>query len=148
VNISDIYAGLAARLGTVYGVEWFARRDLAMEECKGFPAMLVVPGRMVPEREAMLTTWRLEAHVGIVVRVTEDPDAYPYERLLPLVDRVREALRWRHGDGVRDLESAPTTLGGLVYRCWISGEVEILGGGPGESYAAARIPIELLVTEE
>jgi hypothetical protein len=111
-----------------------------------------VPASMQPALYLVKTTEQYVRNRGVPALVhfvlhlylyamTSDPEISPQEVLNPLQDAIDSALlSGIDGEGNQ-------TLGGLVHRCWIEGEVITDEGLLGEQ-AVARIPINILAPWE
>jgi hypothetical protein len=122
----------------------FATRDaqlwegVAPEDC---PAVLMMQRAETVQRPRGLPskwTLNIDLYVYVHTGANNDPDIIPSQLFNPLIDAVEAALT------VTDFPSNATTLGGLVSRIAIEGEIQITEGNQGDS-AVAIIPIVVVV---
>lgn len=136
------YEALRSRLEESLGLQVY-RRDLTSDDLTGKqPAVVLRVLGLSPENEeGCAPVWTLGAQVGLYAR-NAAKDGQTDALLLDLISQVVGALEIQPGEA-SDF-GQHTTLGGVVARAWVSGEVEFL---PGEltDQAVAFVPIELLV---
>lgn len=139
-----IFDALYARLGTVPGITTLGRRLRSFDEVQPSeqPALFMQPTTQVVENTpGFPAKWRVNADLALYVHDTSS--AGPSERLHELLDAIEAALRAT--DSEAHGEDAPTTLGGLVIACQITGPIETDEGALGDQ-AVAIIPLEILVS--
>lgn len=143
MNREPIYTALFALVSAATGLKTVGRRLKHFEEI-GFadqPALFMVQKSETSKvTTKMPTVWTL--HVDVVLYGTNSgqQSVAPMSSLNPIVDAISASL----------LPSAPTmeeqTLGGLVERCRIEGEIVTDEGSLGDQ-AVVVIPVTILVTE-
>jgi len=105
------------------------------------PALLQLQRReTVTKTKGLPAKWSLTVDLYLYVHTgaTNDPDVVPSQLLNPLMDAIEQAIV------IDDVMTDSCTLGGLVYRCFIDGPVEIFEGNLGDQ-AVCIIPITIVV---
>ena len=105
------------------------------------PALLQLQRReSVIKTKGLPPKWTLtiELYMYVNTGAQNDPDIVPSQLLNPLMDAVEASL------AIDDIMEDRCTLGGLVYRCYIDGAVEIFEGSLGDQ-AVCIIPITVIV---
>ena len=140
------YAALYTRIKTVTGVLRFSRRLVAWDKLSKaeMPAVMVVPESCArSESSGLDALWTLHASVYVVTPPDQSGDGAE-TTLLTIVDRIDAALD-KNTESARHYQGqSETTLGGAVYKAWISGEIELDAGLNGE-VGVARIPVSMLL---
>lgn len=106
------------------------------------PALLLLKKRENSEKRLGLPTkWTLgfDLLVYVATNSETDPQSLPTQRLNPILDAIEAAL------APDDVTNDACTLGGLVTRCSIDGDIEIHPGHLGDE-AVAVIPFSILTT--
>jgi hypothetical protein len=85
------------------------------------------------------TIWKLNVDLFAYVISGDDPTDSAVELLNPIIDQIESLFPPSEEDGPKQ------TLGGLVYRAFISGNIETSEGVLGQQEVAV-IPIEILIT--
>lgn len=135
-----IYAALFAKLSNVAGFTTRSRKlkhwsDVGPTEQ---PALFMAQkGETAQIVRGQPTRWTLSIDVYLYVK-TAGSDA-PAQLLNPLLDAITAALAPDN-----PIENTQT-LGGLVHRCWIEGQIETDEGTLGDQ-AVAIVPINILAT--
>jgi hypothetical protein len=147
------YAALTDRLmAKCPGFKKVARKwfDFTQVATADQPGLLVLEGDQHASRSSpsVDTVWRLDAILIIYARTTAK--AAPGAVLNGLIDEIEQALERQPDEAGGSPFTGPadqraTTLGGVVRRAWIVGDVLVNPGSQGEQ-GQALIPIELLVT--
>ena len=144
IDREAIYAALLERFRDKVSASYFTRRDLTSEELTSSakqPALVLrVTGYSPENNEGCAPIWTLGAAVILYAR-NSTKDGTTDAALNDLVGQVEAALELQPGEG----GEYQTTLGGLVHRAWISGEVELLQGEVSDQ-AAAIVPVEMLAS--
>lgn len=143
MNREAIYSALFDRLKAIPGLRTTSRRlrHWSDVDASQQPALFQAQGRETatpgdPAR-GVPTKWTLSADVYIYVRT--DGDQVPGTVMNPLLDAIEAALR--NDNAMQRVQ----TLGGLVERCWIEGDIETDEGTLGDQ-AVAIVPIRILAT--
>lgn len=143
MNRENIYAALYSRLAAIPGLRTTGRklRHWSDVDASQQPALFMTQGRQIatpgdPAR-GVPTKWTLMADVYIYVRT--DGDQIPGTVMNPLLDALDAVM------APDNQMQRVQTLGGLVERCWIEGEIETDDGALGDQ-AVAIIPIRILAT--
>lgn len=112
----------------------------------GFPCAFIrqvrdhYPQRLAQAFPAKVT---LDVEVWIYSDAGEDPDAVPEDTLRDLIDTLEAALQPQPGG--LDFIQQKQTLGGVVDRCWIEGEIEYYPSDTDQK-AKAIVPLKILTT--
>ncbi|HEY6020567.1 MAG TPA: hypothetical protein VIY48_11960 [Candidatus Paceibacterota bacterium] len=110
-------------------------------EAEDQPALLQLQRReSVIKQRGLPAKWTLSLDLYLYVHTgaQNDPTVVPSQLLNPLMDAIEAALV------IDDIENDACTLGGLVYRCYIDGAVEIFEGNLGDQLVAI-IPLTVVV---
>lgn len=110
------------------------------------PAVAITAGdELSSGKSGQPAKWTLYGSITVAVWDTSDQGE---QKLLAILDEVDEALNKKGDEIIPGHESGfyQTTLGGLVQRCGVTGQVEMYAGSSGEQ-AIAIIPVEILVTD-
>lgn len=110
-------------------------------EAESQPALLQLQRReTVTKPKGLPAKWALGIDLYLYVHTgaINDPDVVPSQLINPLMDAVESAL------AIDDVSNDACTLGGLVYRCYIDGAVEIFEGNLGDQ-AVCIIPLTVVV---
>jgi hypothetical protein len=147
MNLPDLDAiqqALSDRLhAKVSGLKFQTRRYLTFDQipAEKQPAMIVAFEEGNNDRVAgMPSKWPLSAYVIFYVREPNDKSKTSETTIFDLLKQTDAALARQPTELYGD--DLSTTLGGLVWHCWIS-RVEVFTG-PGEQ-AGARLTISMLV---
>jgi hypothetical protein len=140
VNREAIFSALFALLQTTPGVNTFSRRLKAFTEVTAAdqPAIFLLKRNEVANVVTKVPTrWELSADVVLYANTDAAVEDAPATALNPLLDYITTVL-------FPDPVNNEQTLGGLVYRCRISGSIQIFEGDLSNE-AVAIIPISMLV---
>lgn len=141
------YAALFTRLSSAVGAGVYCtRQNLTSDDLTASakqPALELRVTGMVPENEqGEDTIWTLSADVWLYARNTLK-DGKSDTELLGYAAAIVKGLKLQPGESGEE----QTTLGGKVFRAWVSGPVEIMQGQVSDQ-AACVVPIEMHVSEE
>lgn len=142
-NREAIYSALYARMQNIAGITTTSRKlrhwsDVGASEQ---PAIFCVQGNQNAQPgepvRGVPTKWILSADVYVYVRT--DGDQVPGTVMNPIIDAIDAIMQ---PDNVMQKTQ---TLGGLVERCWIEGDIQTDEGALGDQ-AVAIVPIRMLVS--
>ncbi len=161
VSREIIFTALFDRLKASTGplVNYFTRRLEGWDSTAPAlePAIALVKGGEHPDYPAngVGAVWKLAAHILVYVRDDGSIEGSIDPRFNNILDAIEAALELQPGEIAASNSRphfpalagppAPTTLGGLVSYCRISGDVEVYQGVI-SSQGFVRIPLEMLVT--
>lgn len=141
-----IYAALAERIlqlnaePYLLGIETIGRDWKTWASVTNQPAVFVVPVKEdAVYQQGLPIKWRIHAEIWVYVKST--PSKAGVQVLNPILDALESIL-------TPAVETTPAsaftnTLDGAVFRCTISGPVEISAGFLGDQ-TVARVPVEIL----
>jgi len=143
MNREAIYSGLFNRLKAIPGIRTTSRRlkHWSDVDASQQPAIFLAQGRETatpgdPAR-GVPTKWTLSTDIYVYART--DGDQVPGTVMNPLLDAIEAVLQ--PDNAMQRTQS----LGGLVERCWIEGDIETDEGTLGDQ-AVAIVPIRILAT--
>ena len=139
INREAIYSALYDKLNTIQGFRTVSRRFKLWSELQPeqMPAcMMVQAGEVGMQEGGTPTRWEMSVDI-LIYTFQADDTISPTPQLNSLLDAV-EALF-----APDDPASNRLTLGGLVTRAWLSGNVEIFEGVIA-NHSVAAIPVRIL----
>lgn len=143
MNREAIYTALFAKLSGIPGVVTQARKlrhwsDVPASEQ---PAIFCVQGNQSAQpgdpARGLPTKWTLAADIYVYART--DGNQTPGTVMNPILDAIDAELK------PDNPMTRTQTLGGLVERCWIEGDIQTDEGALGDQ-AVAIVPIRMLVS--
>lgn len=155
-----IFLALFARLQAATGpiVRYYTRRLEGWDTTPPpqQPSLALIKGieRVAYPANAVGGVWTLVAHILVYVKDDGSNEAVIDPRFNDLMFAIEGALEMQPGEVAANVRPqfpptggapAPTTLGGLVSYCRISGDVEVYQGAIGHD-GFLRIPVEIKAT--